>query len=284
MTKEELKHFLDEKVDYYNRPYFIENDPISIPHQFSKKQDIEISGLFAALFAWGQRTTIINKANDLMQRMDRAPYEFIRYHTDNDLKRLIGFKHRTLQDVDLLYLVDFLKRHYTKHKSLEEAFFINSTEANNLPKPKKKAKSASKEIHPAFSKTQSDSSCIQELRLRNFYDYVFDSDHLKRSEKHIATPAKKSACKRINMYLRWMVRQDKKGVDFGLWKKIKPSELIIPLDVHVCRVSKKLGLLKDTKTNWQIAVKLTNHLRRFDVADPVKYDFALFGMGVSEKE
>lgn len=262
MTPKELKIFLDKKVNFYNRPSFIELDPISIPHQFSKKQDIEIAGLFAALFAWGQRTTIINKANELMNRMDQAPYDFICHHSEQDLKKLVGFKHRTFQDVDLLFLVDFLSRHYQKQDSLEDAFVMDQGQRivdQNL-------------------------NTLQYKRLRNFYDTVFAGDHLRRTEKHISTPAKKSACKRINMYLRWMVRKDKQGVDFGLWKKIKSNELIIPLDVHVCRVSEKLGLLENTKTNWEIAVNLTEQLRQFDAKDPVKYDFALFGIGVSEKK
>lgn len=257
MNPKDLKIFLDEKVLLYNQPSFIDKDPISIPHRFTKKQDIEIAGLFAALFAWGQRTTIINKATDLINRFDNAPYDFILHHKEQDLKNLMGFKHRTFQQDDLFFLVHFLHTHYKKHDSLESAF------------------SSMKENSPDKSS--------MENRLRFFYTYVFSHEHLKRTEKHISTPAKNSACKRINMYLRWMVRNDKKGVDFGIWDSISPSELIIPLDVHVLRISQKLELLDNNKTNWQIAVHLTEQLRQFDLNDPVKYDFALFGMGVAAK-
>ncbi len=262
VTKQvEIKKLLEQKVKQYNQRAFIEDDPISIPHRFSKKQDIEIAGFFAALFAWGQRTTILNKSKDLLMRMDNTPFDFVQNHSENDLKRLIGFKHRTFQEDDLFFLISFLKTHYNRYPSLEVAFLKNHT---------------SDVKHYNIL-------CKQEEYLRNFYNYVFSHDHLKRTEKHIATPAKKSACKRINMFLRWMVRQDNTGVDFGIWKRIKPEELIIPLDVHVCRVAKKLGLLKSEKSNWSIAVNLTDQLRQFDQKDPVKYDFALFGMGVSEK-
>lgn len=259
-TIKNVKNLLDQKVELYNHSSFIEKDPISVPHQFTVKQDIEIAGLFAALFAWGQRTTIINKANDLIHRMDHAPFDFIRNHSSQDLKKLLGFKHRTFQEDDLLFLVHFLHEHYKRNASLESAFALKESPLN-----------------------PESAGYPMEERLRNFYSYVFSLDHLKRTEKHISTPAKKSACKRINMYLRWMVRRDAKGVDFGLWTEIKPHELMIPLDVHVCRVSEKLGLLGGEKPNWELAVKLTEQLRQFDPEDPVKYDFALFGMGVAEK-
>ena len=251
MNKEELKIFLDEKVDYYNQPSFIENDPIRIPHRFTKKQDIEIAGFFAAIFAWGIRKTIINKSLDLLNRMDNSPHEFILHHDKQDLKGLLGFKHRTFNDVDLLFLVDVFKRHYSKNDSLETAFISEKK--------------------------------TQQARLEHFYDYLFSYEHLKRTQKHISTPAKNSACKRINMYLRWMIRKDKRGVDFGIWNNMSPADLIIPMDVHVCRVSEKLGLLEHPKANWKQAVMLTQKLRQFDANDPVKYDFALFGMGVAEK-
>jgi len=253
MKQKELKALLDKKVNFFNRTSFIKDDPICIPHQFSKKQDIEIAGFFAAIFAWGIRKTIINKSKDLLERMDNSPHDFILNHSNKDLKRLLGFKHRTFNDIDLLFLVDVFKKHYTENESMETAF---------LP---------SKE-NPS-----------QQNRLAHFYNYIFSHEHLRRSEKHISTPAKNSACKRINMYLRWMVRTDNKGVDFGIWQKIKPSDLIIPMDVHVCRVSEKLGLLDKPKANWKEAVKLTALLRQMDAKDPVKYDFALFGMGVAEK-
>lgn len=253
MKNKDLKVFLDKKVDYFNRPTFIEHDPICIPHRFSKKQDIEIAGFFAAIFAWGNRTTIINKATDLLQRMDNAPYAFVQHHSPNDLKNLLGFKHRTFMDSDLLFLVDFFKQHYKQHNTLEIAFLPNQAQST------------------------------QQEKLEHFYNYIFSFDHLRRTEKHISTPAKNSACKRINMYLRWMVRQDTSQVDFGIWKKMKPSELMIPLDVHVGRVAKNLGLMNNEKSNWKETVKLTNKLRQFDPADPIKYDFALFGMGIASK-
>lgn len=253
MTQKELKTFLDEKVDCYNQTSFIENDPICIPHRFSKKQDIEIAGFFAAIFAWGIRKTIINKSTDLLNRMGNSPYEFILHHSSQDLKGLLGFKHRTFNDIDLFFLVDVFKKHYQQHATLETAFLPNKKEPS------------------------------QQERLEYFYNYIFSHDHLRRSEKHISTPAKNSACKRINMYLRWMVRQDTVGVDFGIWKQMKPTDLMIPLDVHVCRVAKQLGLMDNQKSNWKETVMLTDKLRQFDATDPVKYDFALFGMGVASK-
>lgn len=253
MNKQELKAYLNEKVAQYNQPSFIERDPISIPHRFTKKQDIEISGFFAALFAWGNRTIIINKSNDLLNRMDEAPFEFIYNHNESDLKKFLGFKHRTFQDADIIFLLQFLQQHYLKFDSLEDAFLIE----NNY--------------------------WTIEKGLKNFYDYAFSFQHLARTEKHIATPAKNSACKRINMFLRWMVRQDNCGVDFGIWNKIKPADLIIPLDVHVTRVSKRIGLIQEEKANWKQAVKLTNKLKDLDPNDPVKYDYALFALGVVEK-
>lgn len=250
----ELKAFLEEQYLRFNKASFIEDDPISIPHQFSKLQDIEIAGLFSAIFAWGQRKTIINKANELIERMDNSPFDFILKHSEQDLKRLIGFKHRTFNDTDLLYFVHFLKQYYQKEVSLETAF---------LPKP-----------------TEEDT----EYALCRFKELFFSLDEApKRTRKHIASPATNSSCKRLNMYLRWMVRKDEKGVDFGLWKNIKSSQLFCPLDVHVERVALELGLLKKAGSNWKATKELTENLRKFDPKDPVKYDFALFGMGVLKK-
>ncbi len=276
MTHKELKLYLDKKVDFYNRPSFIEHDPISIPHRFSIKQDIEISGLFAALFAWGNRTTIINKANDLMARMENAPYDFIKNHKPKDLTSILGFKHRTFMDGDILFLIEFLHQHYKKFESLERAFLVDKISVRNLP-------SSIVRKGQGLRQAQPDDSINQENHLGNFYNYVFSFPHLKRTEKHISTPAKNSACKRINMYLRWMVRQDAQAVDFGLWKILQPKDLMIPLDVHVCRVAYSLGLMENKKSNWKETVKLTEHLRLFDAADPIKYDFALFSMGVAQK-
>lgn len=249
----DLKKILDRKVDEYNQPSFIKSDPISVPHSFAKKQDIEISAFFAAVFAWGNRTTIIQKCTELMQRMDNAPFDFIVNHEEQHLKHLLGFKHRTFNDTDLLYFVAFLRHHYTNHKSLEAAFANNSGENT-------------------------------ERALSGFYHYFLSlSDAPARTRKHIASPERKSTCKRLNMFLRWMVRNDGKGVDFGIWKKIKPSQLVCPVDVHVARVARRLKLLDRKQTDWQAAVNLTDHLKQFDPNDPVKYDFALFGLGVMEK-
>ncbi len=256
----DLKNFLDKKVIQFNNPDFIKDDPVCIPHLFSKKQDIEIAGFFAATFAWGIRKTIINKSKLLFQLMDNAPYDFCINHTDKDLKKLEKFCHRTFNDTDLLYFVSFFKFHYSKNKSLESAFFNNSTIQ------------------------QSNNSDIIEKSLNHFYRYFFSLEHIpERTRKHIASPAKNSSCKRLNMFLRWMVRNDNKGVDFGLWEKITPSQLICPVDVHVARVSKHFGLLKRKQLDWLAAVELTNELKKFDPQDPVKYDFALFGLGILEK-
>lgn len=251
MNKTHLKQLLNKKVDFYNQPSFIVTDPISVPHLFTKKQDIEIAGFFAAIFAWGNRTTIINKAKELMHLMDMAPYEFVRSHDEKDLKRLLGFKHRTFNDTDLLYFVEFFKQHYSSHKSLEFAFTRHGTTAEKM--------------------------------LTGFHHYFFSLEDIpERTRKHIATPERNSTCKRLNMYLRWMVRRDDKGVDFGIWKDISPAQLICPLDVHVARVARQLGILKRKQNDWETALELTEYLRTLDKHDPVKYDFALFGLGAIE--
>ncbi|MBK6936200.1 MAG: TIGR02757 family protein [Chitinophagaceae bacterium] len=253
MIKErELKLFLDKKVDEYNQPSFITNDPVSIPRCFTKKKDIEIAGFFAALFAWGNRTTIINKSKELMGLMGNAPYNFCLNADTGKLKQLALFKHRTFNADDLYYFIEFFRQHYSKHSSLEAAFF-----------PKR--------------------GMTAEEGLDYFKSYFFSYEHLKRTEKHISSPAQKSACKRLNMYLRWMVRKDNKGVDFGIWSKITPAQLVCPLDVHVARVARKLGLLNRKQNDWQAAEELTEYLRTLDKNDPVKYDFALFSLGVVQK-
>ena len=256
MIAEELIVFLNDKVKKYNQPGFIAADPICIPHLFSKQQDIEIAGFFAAIFAWGNRTTIIQKCRELMGMMDNAPHQFCLQHQSTDLKRLLGFKHRTFTDTDLLYFVAFFNYHYSKSESLETAFTQwmqpNDTNIENA--------------------------------LNGFYTYFFSlPDVPKRTLKHIACPAKKSACKRINMYLRWMVRRDNKGVDFGLWKGIKPSQLVIPLDVHVARVARHFNLIQRQPTDWQAAVELTQLMKTIDPKDPAKFDYALFALGVLER-
>lgn len=240
----------------YNRCDFIAEDPIVVPHGYSKAQDIEIAGFFAAIFAWGQRKTIIAKAQELMQRMDGAPYDFIRQHSASDLKQLEGFVHRTFNDTDLLYLVDFLHGHYAQHASLEAAF-----------------------VGPRVLERGSEGRV--EAALRHFHQQVFAPDWApQRTRKHISTPARHSACKRLNMYLRWMVRRDAQGVDFGLWQQLLPADLVVPLDLHVHRVARKLGLMQRAQADWTAALELTAALRMLDPNDPVKYDFALFGMGL----
>ena len=244
---------LNEKYELFNQPNFIANDPISIPHQFSKKQDIEITGFIAATLAWGQRKTIINKCNELFNLMDNAPFDFIKNHQDSDLKRFLAFKHRTFNATDTLYFIEFFKDFYAKNDSLENAFIVSLSPDN------------------------------QDIRvgLENFQRVFFSlEDYPTRTHKHVATPARNSSCKRLNMFLRWMVRKDNKGVDFGIWDKIKTSQLVCPCDVHVERVARKLGLITRPKPDWQTAVELTQNLKQLDPNDPVKYDFALFGLGV----
>jgi uncharacterized protein (TIGR02757 family) len=251
-----LKQFLDAKVEEYNQPGFIKEDPISVPHQFTKKQDIEIAALFASIFAWGNRTTIIQKTTELMERMDNSPHEFCLNENAERLKALEGFKHRTFTDTDLLYFVEFLSHHYRKYTSLEAAF--------------------------ALWMQPGETDITQALNGFNRYFFSLE-DVPYRTRKHIASPDKKSSCKRLNMFLRWMVRDDKKGVDFGLWKKIKPSQLICPIDLHVARVAKRFNMLSRPNSDWQAALELTHYLRRFDSTDPVKYDFALFTLGAIER-
>lgn len=245
------QQLLNEKVLEYNQANFVADDPISIPHSFSKLQDIEIMGFWASMLAWGQRKTIINKCKELVERMDGSPYDFILNHTDNDLKAIEGFKHRTFNDTDALYFIAFFKHHYSNHTSLESAFQVSPTDET------------------------------VEQGLIHFNKYFFSlEDAPNRTRKHLASPLKKSACKRLNMYLRWMVRQDELGVDFGLWQNIKPSQLVCPLDVHVDRVARKLKLLTRPQSDWKAAAELTANLRKLDPTDPVKYDFALFGLGL----
>lgn len=259
--REKIYNLLERKYREYNQPRFIDSDPIQVPHLFSKKQDIEIAGLFAATLAWGQRKTIITNATRLMSWMGNAPHQFITQHRETDLKPFLQFKHRTFNATDTLYFIEFLKWFYNKHNSLEEAFLSH-----------KKRDKTKIENHPT------------EQALIHFNDLFFSlEDAPHRTRKHVSTPAKKSTCKRLNMYLRWMVRKDKNGVDFGIWKKIKPANLLIPLDVHVDRVARKLGLIKNKQTNWQAVLELTAALKTFDPTDPVKYDYALFGISVLDK-
>lgn len=254
-VNEHLKKLLDDKARLYNQPGFIANDPICIPHSFTKKQDIEISGLFAATLAWGNRTTIINNCRKLMQWMDNAPHDFIRNHTDTDLRPFVHFVHRTFNATDLLYFISLLQHHYSNHDTLEAAF---------VP-----------------GKQYSEENV--EKALLHFHDYFFSIEHPERTRKHVPTPRRNSACKRLNMYLRWMVRKDRNGVDFGIWKSIRAHQLICPLDVHVARVACRLELIDNEKSDWKNAVLLTEHLRELNPQDPAVYDYALFGMGAEER-
>jgi len=249
----DLKCFLDEKVEQFNTRSFIANDPVSVPHKFSKKQDIEISGLIAAVLAWGQRVTIIRKCGELIAWMDHSPHDFILNHRASDLRRFEAFRHRTFNGTDALYFIQALNSIYRRYDSLEDAFIVPRTDTTI------------------------------ERGLIRFHDTFFSlEDHPHRTQKHLPTPERKSTCKRINMYLRWMVRQDEKGVDFGLWKRISPSQLVCPCDVHVDRVARRLKLIRRKQTDWLTAIELTENLRKLDPHDPVKYDFALFGLGIEK--
>jgi uncharacterized protein (TIGR02757 family) len=285
----ELKDFLDVKFDQYNRPGFIENDPICIPHLFTKRQDIEIMGFWASILAWGQRKTIINKCKELIQLMDGAPYDFILYHQETDLKRFTNFKHRTFNDTDTLYFIEFFRQHYLSSDTLETAF--NTLNPNIFREEfleEEKQSSiytglASSTCYLGELKNKKQESVI-EIALNSFRNYFFSlPDFPARTKKHISSPSQKSTCKRLNMFLRWMVRKDEHGVDFGLWNSIKPSDLICPTDLHVERVARKLKLISRKQVDWLTATELTENLRKFDPADPVKYDFALFGLGIEEQ-
>jgi len=246
-----IRDFLNIQYGKFNQVSFIENDPIKIPHLFTKKQDIEIAAFFTATIAWGQRKTILKSAERLMQLMDYQPFSFIKEHSKSDLKILSSFCHRTFQPQDLLYFIRFLKHHYSNENSLETAFLFGDT---------------------------------QEKRLDGFKEYFFSLENpLARTKKHIASPKQNSSCKRLNMFLRWMVRKDDSGVDFGIWNNIGMSELICPLDVHVGRVARELKILKRKQDDWKAATELTEVLKSFDPDDPVKYDFALFGTGIEDK-
>jgi len=279
---EELRVFLDRKVAEYNQPSFVPDDPVSIPQRYSQKQDIEIAGFFAAIFSWGNRKTIIQKSQQLMQLMDDAPYQFVRQHTDNDLKRLLGFKHRTFNPTDLLYFIVFFRWHYSKYGSLEDAFLLPWERHGGAAVGTAGASAAGETA--AASTTSYDAKSALSAFHHYFFSLEEDGERIAppRTKKHISTPEKNSSCKRINMFLRWMVRKDGNGVDFGIWQRIPMSHLICPLDLHVARVARRLGLLTRESSDWQAAVQLTQGLSLLDKDDPVKYDFALFGLGVME--
>lgn len=254
MRGEELKDFLDEKYDQYNRLTFIESDPISIPHQFTKKEDIEIAGFLAATIAWGQRPTIIRNAQQLMQWMDMSPHDFIMNARERDLAPFSGFVHRTFNGVDCVYFIRALAHIYKRHDGLENVF--------------------SRTVEPGEENLKG--------AIIHFRETFFGLPHPSRTMKHVSNPGDNSAAKRINMFLRWMVRKDKRNVDFGLWERITPAQLSCPLDVHSGNVARKLKLLKRKQNDWTAVEELTRKLKRFDPEDPVKYDFALFGLGAFE--
>lgn len=250
----EIKELLDEKYFQFNNTAFIETDPISIPHQFSKKEDIEIASLLVATIAWGQRISIINNGNKLMRLMNNEPHDFILNFSKKDAVRFEDFVHRTFNSTDCVFFLNALKNIYTKHGGLEMAFSTNFS---------------SKELDVKNAIT-------------NFRKLFLSTTHEYRSEKHISNPSMKSSAKRLCMLLRWMVRKDKHGVDFGIWKSIKSAQLCLPLDLHTGNVSRKLGLLQRTQNDWQAVEEITSVLRNFDKNDPIKYDFSLFGLGAFE--
>lgn len=252
MKKSELKSFLDFKAEQYNTPEFIATDPVQIPHQFSKKEDIEIAGFLTATIAWGNRKSILNNANKLMDLLERSPHDFVMNHSEDDLDKMANFVHRTFNGLDLQYFIKALQHIYLKHSGIESIFTKYAE---------------TKSLQPA---------------IHQFKKIFFELPHLPRTEKHVSDPLKNSAAKRINMYLRWMVRKDNHGVDFGLWKDLNPSQLSCPLDVHSGNVARKLNLLKRKQNDAKALQELDAALRALDPKDPVKYDFALFGLGVFE--
>ncbi len=251
---DDIKYFLDIKYNQYCRPEFIQHDPISVPKNFDCKEDIEISAFITALISWGRRPSIIAKSNQLMQLLDNQPFEFISQATPNELKQLEVFVYRTFNSSDLLFFIHALRGIYLEQGGLE---FVAQQAWNTYGEMK-----------------------MVVIKIR---ETLLSYPHLARSEKHLANPGAGSAAKRINMFLRWMIRRNTEGVDFGIWKNIPTSELLCPLDVHSARVARRLGLLQRTQNDWKAVVELTNNLKSFDAEDPVKYDFALFGLGVYEK-
>ncbi|SNA76233.1 conserved hypothetical protein [Flavobacterium psychrophilum] len=249
----ELQSFLDEKVILYNNLNFIESDPIQIPHLFSLKEDIEIAGFLSATIAWGNRKMIINNSHKMMQLMGNSPYDFVLSHNENQLESLNKFVHRTFNGQDFVQFIKSLQHIYTNHNGLEAVFAKNATKDS------------------------------MQKSISEFKKIFFENNHLPRTQKHISDPISGSAAKRINMFLRWMVRQDTHGVDFGLWKTISPSALSCPLDVHSGNVARKLQLLLRKQNDAKAVYELDTNLRLLDPNDPVKYDFALFGLGVFEK-
>jgi uncharacterized protein (TIGR02757 family) len=252
MTKSELKEFLDQKVELYNNPKFIESDPIQIPHQFTLKEDIEIAGFLTATIAWGNRKMIINNANKLINLMGNAPYDFVMSHNAYHLDKFDHFVHRTFNTQDTITFIKALQNIYANHQGLE-AVFAKNQERSSMQKS-----------------------------IAGFKTVFFEIEHQPRTKKHVSDPNAGSAAKRLNMFLRWMCRKDNAGVDFGIWKSIDPSSLSCPLDVHSGNVARKLNLLTRKQNDAKALAELDTNLRILDKEDPVKYDFALFGLGVFE--
>ena len=252
MTEAEIFDFLDEKAEEFNTPNYIETDPIQIPHRYSLKQDIEISGFFASIIAWGNRKSIIKNADKMMGIMGNSPYDFVMNAQERDFSMIEGKAvHRTFNSEDFKAFVFNLKRVYQENESLEHLFLLREGEENHYHSLE---------------------------RFRN----IFLSSELHRSHKHIGSSYKKSACKRLMMYLRWMVRKDNKGVDFGIWDKLAPAYLSCPLDVHSGNIARKLGILQRKQNDWKAVEELDLKLRKYNSQDPALYDFALFGLGALE--
>jgi uncharacterized protein (TIGR02757 family) len=249
-----IKELLDEKYEQYNRRSFIENDPVSIPHLFSIKNDIEIAGFITSIISWGKRSEIIKKGDEMMRLMDYEPFDFVKNYAQSDLLRFQKFVYRTFNSTDLTYFIKTLNFLINKYGSLGDL----------------------------FSKIYLETANVYDL-ITQFHQMFFQYEDPGRTRKHLANPAKGSSAKRLNMYLRWLVRKDNRGVDFGLWDFIKPADLLLPLDVHTGRVARKLGLLERKSNDWKAVEEVTAILRSFDADDPVKYDFAIFGLGVFEK-
>lgn len=253
MKKAELKAFLDEKTRQYQQPAFLETDPIQIPHRFEQQGDIEVSGFLTATIAWGNRLSIIRSAQRMMDLMDQAPYDFVMNASGTDLEKATGFVHRTFNATDLKCFVLGLRHLYLAYGGMEKLF-------------------------AKYARPEGLQEAISRVR-----EHFFEVPHPLRSEKHFSDPSRGSAAKRINMFLRWMVRPAETGVDFGLWKELKPSQLSCPLDVHSGKVARSLGLLKRKQNDARAVAELDAALRKLDPEDPVRYDFALFGLGVFEK-
>lgn len=248
----DLKSFLEEKVEQYNHIKFIDTDPIQIPHRFSQKEDIEIAGFLTATISWGNRKSIIKNANRIIEFMDNSPYDFVLNHTNKDLLKINGSIHRTFNSVDLQFFIKSLKNIYINYGGLENVFAARQQEKNTF------------------------------YLIERFRNIFFELQHFDRTQKHISNPVKNSSAKRINMFLRWMVRKDNKGVDLGIWNSISPSQLVCPLDVHSGNIARKLDLIQRKQNDWKAVSELMDNLSLFDSEDPVKYDFALFGLGAFE--